>query len=499
MLVEDFTLWVDYFLVKVSILYYLATRSCIQHYCMQRSVHPSSIYLYMLLFCLVWVASQAEYLFSSGQSLFKAPERLFTTFPAKMLAVVNRPPHKSHSAWLQPTVTSNLYSTYAPKLALLAASPVTPRHSAFPVALRHSALPVTLRHSALVSYSNPVGLNPVENLLFHPKFKTAPIALAGVKVEPHLWAARSLAITSTAGKNFMDHYPGQVMRLFKDLLSWQGQPHSLNAAKSVVVVRANRTMTPEGSTKTLGQTKRSAFLHTSFIQNFSAQAPHRTVFQVWVKEYLIAELPTRDQAELVASRFKQILQNPHFDAAQLQPCLAKGNPAGKLGDRILFTVDPAIAAHLNRTRELLAVEWVNNLRIALATPPLTLAEAQAKMYGLVETDRKIKGLASWYGPYFHGRLTATGETFNQNELTAAHPSLPFDTYLKVTNLNSGDSVIVRVNDRGPYVDDRVLDLSREAARQINSEDAGVIPFQAVIMQPNAPQQIATNPQLQAGL
>lgn len=434
----------------------------------------------MLLFCLVWVASQAEYLLSSGQSFFKAPERLFTTFPAKMLAAVNRPPHKFNSAWPQPSVTSNLYSTYAPKLALLTSSPQAPRQS------------------ALVSYSNPGGFNPVENSLFHPKLKAAPVALAGIKVEPQLWAARSLAITSTAGKNFMDHYPGQVMRLFKDLLNWQGQTHSLNAAKSVVVVRAHRPITPEGSAKVSGQAKRPAFLHTSLIQNFSSSASHRTVFQVWVKEYLIAELPTRDQADLVASRFKQILQSPHFDASQLQPCLANGNPAGRLGDRILFTVDPAIATHLNRTRELLAVEWVNNLRIALATPPLTLAEAQAKMYSLVETDRKIKGLASWYGPYFHGRLTATGETFNQNDLTAAHPSLPFDTYLKVTNLNSGDSVIVRINDRGPYVDNRVLDLSREAARQINSEEAGVIPFQAVIMQPNAPQQIATTTPLQAG-
>ena len=470
-------------MVRVSILYYLATRSCIQHYCMQRFVHPLK-HLSMLLFCLVWVASQAEYFLSSGQSLFKAPERLLSNFPAKMLSVVNRPPHKSTSARLQPAVSSSLYSTYSPRLALLTPS------------LRSQ------RQSALVSSSTASWLNPAENLFFSPKFRVAlaPAAVnAGIKVEPHLWTARSLAITSNAGKNFMDHYPGQVLRLFKELFAWQGHDNSLNAAKSVVVVRANRAITPEGNTTTSGQRKRSAFLHTAFIQNFSSESPHRTVFQVWVKGYLIAELPARDQAELVASRFKQILQNPHFNAAQLQVGLTQGNPAGKLGDRILFAVDPAIAAHLNRTRELLAVEWVNNLRIALATPPLTLAEAQAKMYGLVETERKIEGLASWYGPYFHGRLTATGETFNQNELTAAHPSLPFDTYLKVTNLNSGHSVIVRINDRGPYVDNRVLDLSREAARQINSEDVGVISFQAVIMQPNAPQRIATTSQLTADL
>lgn len=94
------------------------------------------------------------------------------------------------------------------------------------------------------------------------------------------------------------------------------------------------------------------------------------------------------------------------------------------------------------------------------------------------------GLASWYGPYFHGRLTANGEIFNQNELTVAHKSLPFNTFLKVTNLQTGKAVIVRVNDRGPYIPPRSLDLSRVAARCINSEVAGVVPYEAVIMQPS---------------
>jgi rare lipoprotein A len=105
------------------------------------------------------------------------------------------------------------------------------------------------------------------------------------------------------------------------------------------------------------------------------------------------------------------------------------------------------------------------------------------MHNLVETPRKFEGQASWYGDQFHGRLTATGETYNQHELTAAHPSLPFNTYLKVRNLDNGNAVIVRVNDRGPYVPNRVLDLSREAARCIDGEKAGVVPIEAVVMQP----------------
>ena len=83
------------------------------------------------------------------------------------------------------------------------------------------------------------------------------------------------------------------------------------------------------------------------------------------------------------------------------------------------------------------------------------------------------GVASYYGPGFHGRRTANGETFNQNAMTAAHRTLPFGTKLKVTNLNNGKSVIVRVNDRGPYSGGRILDLSVAAAKQIGSTQSGV--------------------------
>ncbi len=76
------------------------------------------------------------------------------------------------------------------------------------------------------------------------------------------------------------------------------------------------------------------------------------------------------------------------------------------------------------------------------------------------------GVASWYGPTFHGKSTANGEIYNQNELTAAHKTLPFNTVVKVTNLDNGRSVIVRINDRGPYSGNRIIDLSRAAAAEI---------------------------------
>ena len=76
------------------------------------------------------------------------------------------------------------------------------------------------------------------------------------------------------------------------------------------------------------------------------------------------------------------------------------------------------------------------------------------------------GMASWYGHPYHGRRTSNGEVYDMNELTAAHLSLPFDTRLRVVNQDNNLSVEVRINDRGPFIRDRIIDLSREAARQI---------------------------------
>ncbi|WP_418292076.1 septal ring lytic transglycosylase RlpA family protein [Methylobacterium durans] len=76
------------------------------------------------------------------------------------------------------------------------------------------------------------------------------------------------------------------------------------------------------------------------------------------------------------------------------------------------------------------------------------------------------GVASWYGPGFHGRRTVNGERFNTHALTAAHRSLPFGTQVRVTNKSNGRSVVVRINDRGPFVGGRVIDLSNASARAI---------------------------------
>ncbi len=92
-----------------------------------------------------------------------------------------------------------------------------------------------------------------------------------------------------------------------------------------------------------------------------------------------------------------------------------------------------------------------------------------------------RGRASWYGRRFHGRRTASGETFNAYSHTAAHRSLPFGTRVRVTNLNNGRSVVVRINDRGPYSGGRIIDLSRAAAEAIGMLRTGTAPVRVEVL------------------
>ncbi|MBL9113912.1 MAG: septal ring lytic transglycosylase RlpA family protein [Verrucomicrobiaceae bacterium] len=92
------------------------------------------------------------------------------------------------------------------------------------------------------------------------------------------------------------------------------------------------------------------------------------------------------------------------------------------------------------------------------------------------------GKASWYGGRWHGRKTASGERFNQGSMTAAHKKLPFGTQVRVTNEKNGQTCVVRINDRGPHVRGRVIDLSAAAAKKIGAYSAGVVPVKLEVLQ-----------------
>ena len=100
-------------------------------------------------------------------------------------------------------------------------------------------------------------------------------------------------------------------------------------------------------------------------------------------------------------------------------------------------------------------------------------QVRGKWYYPKEDKRYAKvGLASWYGDAFHGRLTANGEVYDMSHLTAAHPTMPLPSYARVTNLVTGSSVIVRVNDRGPYHEGRIIDVSQRAAEMLDYANVG---------------------------
>lgn len=94
------------------------------------------------------------------------------------------------------------------------------------------------------------------------------------------------------------------------------------------------------------------------------------------------------------------------------------------------------------------------------------------------------GKASWYGGKFHGRITANGEIYDMNKLTAAHRYLPFGTKVAVTNFDNNKTVIVRINDRGPYISGRIIDLSRKAAQKLKMVKKGVSLVKIAIIPPD---------------
>ena len=111
-------------------------------------------------------------------------------------------------------------------------------------------------------------------------------------------------------------------------------------------------------------------------------------------------------------------------------------------------------------------------------------ETKQSLEGSSETllAHQLQGEASWYGPNFKGQTTANGETFNPSQMTAAHRTLPLGTRVRVTNQRNNQSVVVRINDRGPYAGGRVIDLSRAAAEAIGMRGSGVAPVSIQVIE-----------------
>ncbi|WP_017327369.1 septal ring lytic transglycosylase RlpA family protein [Synechococcus sp. PCC 7336] len=188
-----------------------------------------------------------------------------------------------------------------------------------------------------------------------------------------------------------------------------------------------------------------------------------------------------ERARLIASELKALAAQQALHPEMARPAWVNGEAVGAIEGEVIFTVDSETAAWYDRHPSDLAAMWINNLRIALDGEPLSEAAVLAYQYGSSDEPVDFEGLASWYGPYFYGRPTASGELFVPGTFTAAHKSLPLGTYLHVTALHTGRATIVRVNDRGPYVGARVLDLSETVARELGILHVGVSPVRVRII------------------
>lgn len=215
-----------------------------------------------------------------------------------------------------------------------------------------------------------------------------------------------------------------------------------------------------------------------------------TLFQVVLRGDIIGELSSTRGIEHVAKTLQEMLVDESLNPNDITPVfLEDGQFAIRLsGDvlvKIVSQVRVASTVELpERSTEWVAITWSDQLRRTMGAAPLDAGDIQMMLKGLHPSEHELNGLASWYGPYFHGRRTANGEIFDQHTLTAAHQSLPFNTVLKVRNLKNDRTVVVRINDRGPYIGKRSLDLSQAAAQCLDSEKTGVVPYEAVILAPS---------------
>lgn len=176
-----------------------------------------------------------------------------------------------------------------------------------------------------------------------------------------------------------------------------------------------------------------------------------------------------DEADELAAHLQDVVSDKNFDASQLLPA-RNGDKAGvRVGQNVIAFAPVGSKNCLDAS-----VQVVNGLRAAMGASPLpaNLPDLSEKNT-IASGSHGFSGKASWYGPQFHGRKTSDGHRFDMNGLTAAHRSLPFGTKLLVMNRKTGASCVVEVNDRGPFIGNRVLDLSRGAAQRLNMLGSGV--------------------------
>ncbi len=245
---------------------------------------------------------------------------------------------------------------------------------------------------------------------------------------------------------------------------------------------------PEGETWTIRVQKANNNEHASILINDQEVMKFRSGLD---------SLDAYDRAHIVAQRlFQYLSQMPK--QLSIRPDVQNGESLIKAGDIVLTRIDLATAEAAQNSPKTLATVWSNQIRESLGMDPLApvlpdLSQFRGEMskkYHLPlavdfydETGKSQSGMASWYGPYFHGRRAADGSRFDMNRMTAAHKHLPFGTVVKVTNQRNGRSCVVQITDRGPYAHGRVIDLSKAAANAIGMLGSGVAKVKLEVLTP----------------
>ena len=212
-------------------------------------------------------------------------------------------------------------------------------------------------------------------------------------------------------------------------------------------------------------------------------------------DYLLTSPNPIERATAAAAMINQINRDG-LDANTIIPAWNNGNYVIKFGDRASLKFDQqALSPESQQSQPQDVLESANLLRrllgganpvseIVNAPKPKIAAASSFNSANSALSGRIIgvmSGMASWYGPGFDGNYSASGEIFNARDLTAAHPSLPFGTIVRVVNMDNNQSVVVRINDRGPYAEGRVIDISTAAANVIGLISAGVAPVRLEVL------------------
>lgn len=465
----------------------------------------------MPIFGLVWVASWVSCLFASTQVLLKVPYPLTSVLQNPLVSASLRLPGRLFA--LNPLPLSLATLTYDSASHTDASSEDVASSDAQPAIapVDWSLAPINLSPWAvessqfqdvqsLIEFQPPAvpppptelsWLDRLESLLFRSQSRYTKLLSQLVKLTHGQRAKGQKPFTRTtqelAFPTFSSH-PNPFHRGFSGL---QVSPSSAQDAFTIVPIWGDQAALKADAADSF-RVLEVQFEDCPLVDPNADKVTsgNQQAFQIRFHDHVIAAVPEQWLAAQLVQELRQTLDRANLQADQVEPTIVNGMPAAELeiqpsaNNRLLFTVNDEFAKAWGCEPDLLAMGWVNNLRQAIDQPALPFAVAQEKLYGLQDSNKKMTGVASWYGDDFHGLQTATGEIYDQHAFTAAHPSLPFDTYLKVKNLRNGRSVVVRINDRGPYVGNRTLDLSLAAARSLGSETIGLVPIEAIVLQPS---------------